>query len=88
MKETLFNVNMHCAACKGNIENKLKRTKGIKDVNYDRYGDLYIYIKVITPKKLSREQKSHKQRLRRKRQQQNSRPHSIRNMEKSMWMPC
>ena len=24
---------MHCAACKGNIENKLKRTKGIKDVN-------------------------------------------------------
>ena len=33
MKETLFNVNMHCAACKGNIENRLKKTKGIKDAN-------------------------------------------------------
>ncbi|MGN1278005.1 MAG: cation transporter, partial [Candidatus Onthovivens sp.] len=30
MKETLFNVNMHCSACKGNIENRLKKTKGIK----------------------------------------------------------
>lgn len=37
--------------------------KGIKDVNYDRYGDLYIYIKVITPKKLSREQKDLFERL-------------------------
>ena len=33
MKETLFNVNMHCSACKGNIENRLKKTKGIKDAN-------------------------------------------------------
>ena len=24
---------MHCAACKGNIENRLKKTKGIKDAN-------------------------------------------------------
>ena len=33
------------------------RGKGIKDVNYNSYGDFYIIIKVITPKKLSREQK-------------------------------
>lgn len=33
------------------------RGKGIKDVNYSDYGDFYIIIKVITPKKLSREQK-------------------------------
>ena len=31
------------------------KNKGIKDVNYNRYGDLYIIIKVITPKKLSKE---------------------------------
>lgn len=31
--------------------------KGIKDVNYNRHGDCYVIIKVITPKKLSREQK-------------------------------
>lgn len=31
--------------------------KGIKDVNYNRHGDFYVVIKVITPKKLSREQK-------------------------------
>ena len=31
--------------------------KGIKDVNYNNYGDFYIIINVITPKKLSREQK-------------------------------
>ena len=33
------------------------RGKGIKDVNYNRHGDCYVIIKVITPKKLSREQK-------------------------------
>ena len=37
--------------------------KGIKDVNYNRYGDLYIVIKVITPKKLNREQKDLIERL-------------------------
>jgi len=31
--------------------------KGIKDVNQNFYGDMYIVIKVVTPKKLSREQK-------------------------------
>ena len=31
--------------------------KGIKDVNYNRHGDFYVIIEVITPKKLSREQK-------------------------------
>ena len=31
--------------------------KGIKDVNYNMYGDMYIIIDVIIPKKLSREQK-------------------------------
>ena len=31
--------------------------KGIKDVNYNSYGDFYVIINVITPKKLSREQK-------------------------------
>ena len=31
--------------------------KGIKDPNYNRYGDCFIIIKVITPKKLSRDQK-------------------------------
>ena len=31
--------------------------KGIKDVNYHNYGDFYVIIKVVTPKKLSREQK-------------------------------
>lgn len=31
--------------------------KGIKDVNYNRYGDLYVIIKVITPQKLTKEQK-------------------------------
>ncbi len=31
--------------------------KGIKDVNQDFYGDMYIVIKVITPKRLSKEQK-------------------------------
>ena len=33
------------------------RGKGIKDVNYNSYGDFYVILKVITPKKLSREQK-------------------------------
>lgn len=32
--------------------------KGIKDVNYNNYGDFYIIIKVITPKKLTKEQKT------------------------------
>ena len=31
--------------------------KGIKDVNYSSHGDFYVIIKVITPKKLTREQK-------------------------------
>ena len=31
--------------------------KGIKDVNYHNAGDFYVIIKVVTPKKLSREQK-------------------------------
>lgn len=31
--------------------------KGIKDVNYNNYGDFYVVIDVVTPKKLSREQK-------------------------------
>ena len=34
------------------------KNKGIKDVNYSSYGDMYIVIKVVTPKRLSREQKS------------------------------
>ena len=33
------------------------RGKGIKDVNYHNHGDFYVVLKVITPKKLSREQK-------------------------------
>lgn len=31
--------------------------KGIRDVNYHNYGDFYVIVKVVTPKKLSREQK-------------------------------
>ena len=31
--------------------------KGIKDVNYNSHGDFYVVIDVVTPKKLSREQK-------------------------------
>lgn len=31
--------------------------KGIKDVNYHNHGDFYVILKVITPKKLTREQK-------------------------------
>lgn len=31
--------------------------KGIKDVNYNIYGDFYVILKVVTPKKLTREQK-------------------------------
>lgn len=31
--------------------------KGIKDVNYNSYGDFYVVIDVVIPKKLSREQK-------------------------------
>ncbi len=31
--------------------------KGIKDPNYGKYGDLYVVLKVVTPKKLSRDQK-------------------------------
>ncbi len=31
--------------------------KGIKDVNYNSHGDFYVVINVVTPKKLSREQK-------------------------------
>ena len=31
--------------------------KGVKDVNQNFYGDMYVVIKVVTPKKLSREQK-------------------------------
>lgn len=31
--------------------------KGIKDVNYSERGDFYVIIKVVTPKKLTREQK-------------------------------
>lgn len=33
------------------------RGKGIKDTGYNRHGDFYVIIKVVTPKKLSREQK-------------------------------
>ena len=33
------------------------RSKGIKDVNYNNYGDMYVVLKVIIPKKLSKEQK-------------------------------
>ncbi len=33
------------------------RGKGIKDVNYHNHGDFYVILKVITPKKLTREQK-------------------------------
>ena len=32
--------------------------KGVKDVNYSNYGDFYVKLKVVIPKKLSREQKS------------------------------
>ena len=38
-------------------EKQRVRGKGIKNSNTGRYGDLYIIIKVVTPKKLSREQK-------------------------------
>lgn len=31
--------------------------KGIKDVNYNTHGDFYVVIEVVTPKKLSRDQK-------------------------------
>lgn len=34
------------------------RGKGIKDPNYSNYGDFYVIIKVVIPKKLTREQKS------------------------------
>ncbi len=34
------------------------RGKGVKDVNYDVYGDMYVVITVIMPKRLSREQKN------------------------------
>ncbi len=40
-----------------NDKHRLKG-KGIKDANYNTYGDMYVVIKVIMPKKLSREQKS------------------------------
>lgn len=33
MVESLFNVSMHCQACKVNIENRLKKVKGVKEVN-------------------------------------------------------
>ena len=33
------------------------RGKGIKDVNYNDHGDFYVILNVVTPKKLSREQK-------------------------------
>ena len=49
------------------------RGKGISNVNGFGKGDMYVILDVKIPEKLSREQKSHKQRLRRKRQQQNSR---------------
>lgn len=32
--------------------------KGVKDVNYSNYGDFYVKLKIVIPKKLSREQKS------------------------------
>ncbi len=32
--------------------------KGVKDVNYDSYGDLYITLNVVLPKKLNKEQKT------------------------------
>ncbi len=33
------------------------RGKGVKDVNYDTYGDMYVVIKVVIPKKLTKDQK-------------------------------
>lgn len=45
------------AGSKTNDKHRLKG-KGVKDVNYDVYGDMYIIIDVIMPKKLTREQKN------------------------------
>lgn len=39
------------------LEKYRVKGKGIKDPNSNRYGDLYVIIKVITPRKLSKEQK-------------------------------
>ena len=38
--------------------------KGIKDVNYNSYGDFYVIMSVVTPKKISREQKKLIEKLR------------------------
>lgn len=45
------------AGTETNDKHRLKG-KGVKDVNYNVYGDMYIIIDVVTPKRLSREQKN------------------------------
>ncbi len=48
-----------------NSGDKLRiKGKGIKDVNYNSYGDFYVIMSVVTPKKISREQKKLIEKLR------------------------
>ena len=45
------------AGSETNDKHRLKN-KGVKDVNYETYGDMYVVIEVVMPKKLSREQRN------------------------------
>lgn len=50
-------VTLNIPAGTDNLDKHRFKGKGIKDVNYNVYGDFYVIINVVTPKKLSREQK-------------------------------
>lgn len=55
---TLYgNVNLTIPAGSDTNDKHRLKGKGIKDVNTKRTGDMYVLINVITPKKISREQK-------------------------------
>ena len=50
-------VTLSIPAGTSSLDKHRLKGKGIKDVNYNVYGDFYVIINVVTPKKLSREQK-------------------------------
>lgn len=50
-------VTLNVPAGSSNGDKHRIKGKGIKDVNYHSYGDFYVILKVVTPKKLTREQK-------------------------------
>ena len=50
-------VTLNIPSGTSNLDKHRFKGKGIKDVNYNVYGDFYVIINIVTPKKLSKEQK-------------------------------